>query len=327
MPLLRNLPARPRLAGVVAATAATVLGIAIMAAAGAPPAFAIINMAALVIGAALLALMLRARLGSIPPDGAIILAAAAGLLATAAGGVAIDGAARWVRVGMVSLQPGLVLLPVMIIAYARQPGRVATLGMVIAALALQPDRALAGTLLAGLLVAAIRQRGVGVVTALAAAMIGFVVTLLRPDDLPATAFVERVVTDAFARSAIAGGTMVAGVALLLLPACNRAEPARVFAAVWLAIFLTAMVGNYPTPLLGYGGSGIIGYLIRLASLPARTRPAPVDRGGADLYTPGTRPIAGNGRTETMTLYRGQRIPNVAGSFSCARTARSSAPRR
>jgi peptidoglycan/LPS O-acetylase OafA/YrhL len=162
--------------------------------------------------------------------------------------------------------------------------------MIIAALALalQPDRAMAGTLLAGLLVVAMRQRGVGVVTALAAAMIGFVVTLLRPDDLPATPFVERVVADAFTRSAVAGGALVAGVALLLLPACNRGEPARVFAAVWLAIFLAAMVGNYPTPLLGYGGSGIIGYLISLAALPAHARPAPVDRGGAGLDAPGTQ---------------------------------------
>jgi hypothetical protein len=289
MPRWHDLATRPRRLGIIAATVATGLGIAVMAAGGAPASYAIINTAALVIGMALLAVVLRQRGDTLRLDGAFILAASIGLLATAVLGITIDGAVRWVRIGAVSLQPSLVLLPLMIITFARRTDGPATLGMGVAALALalQPDRAMAGTLVAGLAVVAVQKANRQAVVALAAAVAGFTVTLLRPDVLPATAFVERVVADAFGRSAVAGGVVVAGIALLLLPACNRTEPARVFAAVWLAIFVAALVGNYPTPLLGYGGSGIIGYLLGLAAMPARTRPARLDAGSSDVATPGT----------------------------------------
>lgn len=285
-----DLAARPRWLGIIAATVATGLGIAVMAAGGAPVTYAIINAAALVIGMALLALVLRQRGDTMRADGAFILAAAAGLLATALLGITIDGAARWVRIGPVSLQPGLILLPLMIMAFARRSDGAATLGMVVAALALalQPDRAMAGTLVAGLAVVVLQRRNRQTIVALAAAIGGFCVTLLRPDVLPATAFVEHVVIDAFALSTMAGAALVAGAALLILPALARSEAALVFAAVWLAILVAAMLGNYPTPLLGYGGSGIIGYLLSLAALPGRTGQTLADRGGADLDTPGTR---------------------------------------
>ncbi len=275
-----DLAARPRRLGIVAATLATGLGIAVMAAGGARASYAIINAAALVIGMALLAIVLRQRGDNTRFDGTFILAAAAGLLATAMLGITIDGAVRWVRIGAVSLQPGLILLPLMIITFARTPNGVATLGMVAAALALalQPDRALAGTLVAGLAVVAMQQPGRRTVSALAAAIGGFCITLLRPDVLPATAFVEHVVVDAFALSAIAGGALVAGAALLILPAFARSEAALVFAATWIAILVAALLGNYPTPLLGYGGSGIIGYLLSLAALPPQVGMA---RDGAD----------------------------------------------
>ena len=32
--------------------------------------------------------------------------------------------------------------------------------------------------------------------------------------------------------------------------------------------LYTMLGNYPTPLVGYGGSAILGYLLTFAFLPA-----------------------------------------------------------
>lgn len=240
-----------------------------MAAGGAPASYAIINAAALVIGIALLAIVRRQRGDNPRLGGAFILAAAAGLLATAMLGITIDGAARWVRIGAVSLQPGLVLLPVMIIAFARRADGAATLGMIVAALALalQPDRAMAGTLVAGLAVVTIQRPNRQTMVALAAAIGGSCVTLLRPDALPATAFVEHVMIDAFALSAVAGGALVTGAMLLILPALARSDAAPVFAVTWIAILVAAMLGNYPTPLLGYGGSGIIGYLLSLAALP------------------------------------------------------------
>lgn len=259
----------PQFLGVLAATGATGLGVLVMAAAGAPKAYLIINMAALTIGVALLALLQRNRTNA-TYAGWLGLAAAAGLLATALLGTTIDGATRWVRIGVVSLQPSLVLLPLLIMAFARARDAKATVAMLIAAvaLALQPDRAMAGALVAGLAALAVTVRDRQVLLALVAALCGFAVTLLRPDTLPPTAFVEQVHASAFAFSAAAGLALLAGSALMLLPmlALRRVD-ATVFAAVWVAILAAAVIGNYPTPLLGYGGSGILGYLLCLAGLP------------------------------------------------------------
>jgi hypothetical protein len=257
--------------GALAATGATGLGLLVMAVAGAPKAYLIINMAALTIGLAMLALLQRNR--PRPTHvGWLVLAAAAGLLATTLLGTTIDGATRWVRIGVVSLQPSLVLLPLMVMTFARVRDAKSTLAMLIAAIALaiQPDRAMAGALLAGLAALAVSARDRQVLLALVAAFCSFAVTLMRPDTLPPTPFVEQVHASAFAFSPAAGLALLAGSALLLLPmlALHRAD-STVFAAVWLAILAAAVIGNYPTPLLGYGGSGILGYLLCLAVRPER----------------------------------------------------------
>lgn len=256
--------------GILAALVATGVGLAVMAATGAPRAYLVINSAALVIGLALLGVLRRTRTTPLPA-GWISLAAAAALLATALLGPTIAGATRWVQIGAVSLQPSLVLLPVMILAYARHRSAAGTAAMLVAALALacQPDRAMAAALAAGLLALGTTARDRPVRLALAAALAGLAATLLRSDTLAPSRFVEQVFADAFAASALAGTALLTGAALMLLPA--RALPtaeARAFAAVWLALLLASVVGNYPTPLLGYGGSGILGYLLALAVLPS-----------------------------------------------------------
>lgn len=283
--------ARPRWLGIAAATLATGAGLAFMAAAGAPRAYLAVNGAALAIGLALLAVVVRSRGAAVRGSGAFVLAAAFGLLATAIFGIAIDGAARWVRIGVVTLQPGLILLPAIILAYARHRDRLATVGIALAALALalQPDRAMAGALLAAMTVVALRHRAPATRAALATAALGFAVTLLRADTLPATPFVEQVFAGAFAFSGLAGAGLLAAAALLLLPVAARDDTAPVFLALWLAILIAAMLGNYPTPLIGYGGSGIIGYLLCLAALPARAGvPAGAPGAGADVDVPEPR---------------------------------------
>jgi cell division protein FtsW (lipid II flippase) len=263
----------PQFLGVLGATGATILGVLVMAAAGAPKAYLIINIAALGIGISLLSLMLRSRPNT-AYAGWLILAAAAGLLAAALLGTTIDGVTRWVRIGVVSLQPSLLLLPLMAITFARVRDAKMTMAMLIAAvaLAIQPDRAMAGALVAGLAALAVTVRDRQVLFALVAALCSFAVTLVRPDPLPPTPFVEQVFAGAFGFSTVAGLALLAGSALLLLPmlALHRTD-ATVFAAVWLAILAAAVIGNYPTPLLGYGGSGILGYLLCLAGLPRHAR--------------------------------------------------------
>ncbi len=273
--MLSKLMLRPRWLGAIAATAATGAGIAFMAFAGAPHAYLALNSAALAIGLALLAIVVRSRGDAEHGSSALVVVAASALLATALFGVRIEGAARWVRFGVVTLQPALILLPLMILAYARRRDRLGSIGMALAALALalQPDRAMAGALLAGTAAVALPAREPAPRIVLAVAALGFAVTLLRADTLPPTPFVEQVLASALALSAPAGAGMVAAAALLLLPALARDHTAPVFVAVWLAILVAATLGNHPTPLLGYGGSGILGYLLCLAALPGTARRA------------------------------------------------------
>jgi cell division protein FtsW (lipid II flippase) len=262
----------PQFPGVLAATEATVLGVLVMAAAGAPKAYLIINMAALTIGVSLLALVQRNRTNA-TYAGWLGLAAAAGLLATALLGTTIDGATRWVRIGAVSLQPSLVLLPLLIMAFAWSRDAAMTVAMLVTAvaLAIQPDRAMAGALVAGLAALALTVRDRQVLLVLVAALCSLAVTLVRPDTLPPTPFVEQVYAGAFGFSTVAGLALLAGSALLLPMRALHRTGATVFAAVWLALLAAAVIGNYPTPLLGYGGSGILGYLLCLAGLPRPAR--------------------------------------------------------
>lgn len=268
-----------------------------MAAAGAPRNYLAINAVALVIGMVLLGILVW-RPTSATQASWFSLAAALATLATALLGTTMAGITRWVQFGPVSLQPSLILLPAMVVAYARHRSAAGTAAMLVAALALacQPDSAGAAALAAGLMALAADRRDRQSAVALAASLAGLVVTLFRDDPLGPSRFVEQVFADAFATSVPVGVTLVAGAALLLLPA--RALPetqARVFSAIWLTLLLASAVGNFPTPLLGYGSSGILGYLLCLAALtsrPARTDQAIAVDNGQGEETPVGNAFAG-----------------------------------
>lgn len=267
---------RPRLVGVACAIGAVALGLAYMGFAGAPMRYLGINAGALTIGLTMLALLGRIIVVNRRTTGAAIVAIAGALLATALLGVSIGGATRWVRLGGLSIQPSLVLLPVMLVAYARCRNALAALGMVAAAvaMAIQPDRAMAGMLAAGLAALVIMRPDRCVVAAFCASVAGLAATLVRADTLPAVPYVDGILYSSFEVHALAGAAVIGGSALLLVPAivgwhqdpANRVSHAA-FGAVWLAGIAAAAIGNYPTPLVGYGGSAIIGYVLSLVALP------------------------------------------------------------
>jgi hypothetical protein len=213
-------PARqPRAAGIACATGAVLLGLVYMAAAGAPSAYLGTNVAALLIGILMIAILDTVGAGRIwntrYGPGALSMALAVVLLATALFGLRVEGAARWVSLGGLSIQPSLILLPMMILAFARSRDRLSAVAIVIAAaaLALQPDRAMACML---------------------AAIVG-----VRHD--PANRHIHVV-----------------------------------FGTVWLSAVAAAALGNYPTPIVGYGGSAILGYVLSLAIMPRIARSAAVE---------------------------------------------------
>lgn len=267
---------RPRVAGVACAIGAVALGLAYMAVAGAPARYLGINVSALVIGLTMLALLGRTMVEGRQSTSAAIVAMAGALLATALLGDNVDGVARWVRLGGLSIQPSLILLPVMLVAFARSRNALATVGMIAAAaaMAIQPDRAMAGMLAVGLAVLAIMRPDRFVVSALGTSIAGFAATLARADTLSAVPYVDQILYSSFDVHALAGAAVLGGSVLLLVPAivgwcgdpANR-DTYAAFGAVWLAGIVAAALGNYPTPIVGYGGSAIIGYALSLLALP------------------------------------------------------------
>lgn len=272
----------PRAIGVACAVAATGLGVAYMAAAGAPAVHLAVNTLALVMGLAIFALV-RPSSGRMPHlDDGVMLACGGLLLATALFGVSVEGASRWMRIGGLTLQVSLIVVPAMLVRFARRRGFLSTLGMILAAvaMAMQPDRAMAGVLAFALAALAVHRRDRWVLSSLGISAAAFVATLFRADSLPAMPYVDQIFYTAFDVHPAAGLAVVGGALLLVVPAVagyrldpRNGEVYAVFGAAWLGMVVAAALGNYPTPLVGYGGSAVLGYAFSLACMPRKARSA------------------------------------------------------
>jgi hypothetical protein len=267
---------RPRVMGVACATGAVLLGLSAMVVTGAPLRYLGANTGALVIGLTMLALLGRTTPLGQKWTSVAIMAMAGALLATALFGESVDDTARWVSLGRLSIQPSLILLPLTIVAFARGRDALATAGIIVAAaaMALQPDRAMAGMLAASLAVLLAMRPDRHIIAAFGASIASLVTTLTRADDLPAAPFVDQILSSSFDADAVAGAAVLGGLVLLLIPAILgwRSDPSNretyaVFGAVWLAAIVASALGNHPTPIVGYGGSAIIGYALSLLALP------------------------------------------------------------
>ena len=276
MTILDATTRRPRALGIACAVGAVMLGLAYLAVAGAPTHYLAINSAALGFGLVMLGLASRIRAAGQNWTPVAVVATAGALLVTAFFGSSADGVTRWINVGGFAIQPSLILLPVMIVAFSRAHSALTTacVGAAAAAMALQPDRAMAGMLLLGLTAIALICRDRQSVVALAASVIGFALTLARPDPMPTVPYVDQILYTSFDVHVGAGLAVFAGSALLLVPGIigwHRDPDNRptyiAFGAVWFAVIMAAALGNYPTPLVGYGGSAIIGYALSLLVLP------------------------------------------------------------
>ena len=282
----------PRAIALAAAVAATFLGLFYLAIAGAPVRYLVVNLAALALGLVALGGVDKAGLTGPRSSGPAVALLGAALLATALFGASVDGASRWIWIGPLSVQVSLVLVPFMLAAFARHRDWAGTAGIALAALALalQPDRAMAGVLVLGLAALATSRRDVFTVTALLAALGAFAATLALPDALPAVPFVDQVLYTSFSVHPLAGAAILLGLVLLVMPAVvgRLRDPAndgayRVFGAVWIGAIAAAALGNYPTPVVGYGGSAILGYVLSLVVFPPRLAPRrsrAADRSGA-----------------------------------------------
>lgn len=258
-------------------TGAVLLGLGYLSTAAAPPRMLVVNALALVLGLLAMTLQLRAVSDRAGRYGITTLLLACVLFATGIGGLSADGVSRWISIGPFPVQPSLIVLPVMLLMFLRERSLATTASILIAAasMAVQPDRAMAAVLMLGLASIAIARSDRLVLTALAGSVLAFVVAMAQPDEVPATSYVDQVLFSAFDVSLAAGIAVVAGAGLLLAPAvygfflasADRAMCA-VFGMTWSGIIVAAAVGNYPTPLVGYGGSAILGYFLSLGPLLA-----------------------------------------------------------
>ena len=268
--------ARDPIVGILCAVCAVGLGILHMVMGDAPARMIVINVAAVLVGLGLCLWLAQSR-----PlrEGRLNLAVAvmgATLLATALFGVRAEGASRWIPVAGLVIQPTLLFIPLMLMLHARRNDAwtAAGLALSIVATASQPDRAMAGVLFAALTALALKAPDRRSVVLALAAAVGFVVTVFRPDRGGVSAFVDRILFTGFEVHPLAGMGLALGALLLVVPALRQAisrrdpSTALVFGVTWSGIVVAALLGNYPTPLVGYGGSAIVGYLLSVAVLGA-----------------------------------------------------------
>jgi hypothetical protein len=276
----------PRAIGLACAAGAVGLGAVYLAAAQAPWVYIVVNSTAFVLGFIAYAALVRSSWGGRRGSGIIVLALAAILVATALFGASADGVTRWIRVGSLGVQVSLLFLPLMIVKFARHRDAAGTAGLIVAALALalQPDRAMAGVLAASLLTLALLRFDMRVGMALVAAAIGFAITLVRPDTAPGSPWVDQILYTSFDVHPLIGAAVLTGALLLIVPAVYgfgkssaHKDVYAVFGMIWIGVIVAAALGNYPTPLVGYGGSAVLGYVLSLASIG----PAAATRGAAE----------------------------------------------
>ncbi len=219
------------------------------------------------------------RLPSPWPIGAVLLLAAIVLLF----GIEIAGARRWLRLGPLVLQPAVLLGSFLLLALARPdagPASFLLAGLALLLVGIGND---GGTSLAfalgvtGLLAGRPAQRKrLLPLWLLAWAMAAW--GLGRPDALPAVAHVELVLSRAAAAAPAAG--VAASIALALLPLpfllAARARARRgamlALAGFWSGLALAGAAANYPVPVIGYGASFVLGWVLALGALKPAAAP-------------------------------------------------------
>jgi hypothetical protein len=240
-------------------------GLGALAFLGAPRLFLAVNAGALALG---VLLILAARLPQTPRRH---LALALMLLAVLAlpllVGPQINGVARWLDLGPLAIHSAPLCLPALVVLMAGEArARAPVLAVAAALLALQPDAA--GLIALGLAtgVLAALRRGLAL-AALAAACFVLCALTFGAGALEPQPFVEYVLADMAARSWLGAGALglaLAGGAALMatVPGPDR-TPLAALAALLGGFTLAALLGPFPTPVIGYGASPILGFALAL----------------------------------------------------------------
>lgn len=272
----------------IAGSMACLIGLTYLFVSGAPLTMMAVNGAAMLIGIVLaIAVKLTVRI----TNNVVTLIAVLGalsLLGTAMFGYPIENAKRWLLAGPFFVQTSLILLPLIALGFARIQNFWTTLAVFVAgfAMALQPDRAMAAMLFIAIAVVCWMRPGKWTFSAVLFCATGFATTLFVPDRLPAVPFVDHILWTAFEINIMIGlllwiGCLALVCPMLFVPIGERTMIHVTFTACWLALIAAAAMGAYPTPIVGYGASAIIGYFLSLILLQPMKQARLVDDNGCN----------------------------------------------
>lgn len=249
-----------------AALAVPVLaGIAWMVAQGAPAGYAPVDAAALAL--ALIWVIFGRAPTTIAAQRAIVAVLLLLLFVPLATGPALNGVARWLPLGPVTLHAGMLALPALTVLAARDPDYAPPILLAaLFAAFLQPDAAsgAAVTFAAVGLHHVTRDWKVGAV-----AVVGFfaVIAMALRGELPPQEFVERVLHDAATQSIPAavglGAALAASYLLMLWTAPLERDERFALAGSLFGFIVMAMISHYPFPFIGHGAAPILGYGLAL----------------------------------------------------------------
>jgi len=196
----------------------------------------------------------------------------------------IDGVHRWLALGPIRLHPAAIGAPLLLFTVVNLWQRqktwfaISILATSFAIHVAQPDAGQATALAAATmaLVAFSDKRYFARLVMVIGSLLGATWAWLRPDPLLPVSMVEDIVPRAFAMSVWLG--VGATVALAMLPAAaiwhaRRAQTnglgcvyGHALTAYFLANLVVVFIGEFPTPVLGYGASPIWGAILGLGLL-------------------------------------------------------------
>ena len=279
----------------LASVPALVLGVLVMRATDVPASVWGQNVAAWMVGALLCLGIWRTRAARPSPtwaDLAALLTVGALVATLLAPGV--DGVHRWVRLGPVSIHTSALLLPLLLVALERIErargwwiASLLAVGVVLV-LYLQPDAAQATAFAGAAVILLLPGAGRGAARRIALVSLPVVagLTWLRGDPLAPVAHVEEIV--GLAGSLGMGWAAAAVVSLLLLPVpfllAGRGAGGRAGLALGAYMGITILatfVGHFPVPVMGYGMSPILGYLVGMGAFLRTASP----RAASDVISP------------------------------------------
>jgi cell division protein FtsW (lipid II flippase) len=241
-------------------------GLAYLALFGAPASYIALNACVLATG------LVWVMFGRLPAGAGAMRAVMFGLVSLLAlpmvTGPEVDGITRWIRLGGFSLHIGMAVIPLIAVLSAQDKkfGRIAQLSAMLLAL-WQPDPATALAMILAAIGANVAQRDpvwiafalLGLCAAAAAAFL---------PNLPPQTFVEQIIPDLLVTSPLTALalalSLVASIALMLYPKGPDQAPRFALAGALAGFTLASLIGNYPTPLIGYGAAAIFGFALALA---------------------------------------------------------------